>query len=33
MRDLSKIIKEFEKVLYKGYMQKRPKNERTESQF
>ena len=33
MKDLSKIIKDFEKLPYKGYVQKRPKHEPTDSYF
>ena len=33
MKDISKIIKEFEKFPYKGYVQKRPKYEHTDSYF
>ena len=33
MKDLSKIIKEFEKLPYKGYVQKRPKQEPTDNYF
>ena len=33
MRDLTKMIKEFEKLSYEGYVQKRPKNEPTDSYF
>ena len=33
MKDLSKIIKEFEKLPYKGYAQKRPTHEPTEIYF
>ena len=33
MKDLSKIIKEFEKFPYKGYVRKRPKHEPTDSYF
>ena len=33
MKDISKIIKEFEKLPYKGYAQKSPKNESTGSSF
>ena len=33
MKDISKIIKEFEKLPYKSYMQKRPKNQPTDSYF
>ena len=31
IKDLSKIIKEFEKLPYKGYVRKRPKHETTDS--
>ena len=31
MMDISKIIKEFEKIPYKGYVRKRPKQEPTDS--
>ena len=31
MKDLSKIIKEYEKLPYKGYMWKRPNHEPTDS--
>ena len=31
MKDLSKIIKEFEEFPYKGYVQKRPKHEPNDS--
>ena len=33
MKDISKIIKEFEKLPYKGFVQKRPKHEPTDSDF
>ena len=33
MKDLSIIIKEFEKLPYKGYVRKRPKHEPTDSYF
>ena len=33
MKDLSKIIKEFEKLPYKGYVRKRTKHEPTDSYF
>ena len=33
MKDLSKIIKDFEKLRYKDYVKKRPKNEPTNSYF
>ena len=33
MKDVSKIIKEFEKLPYKGCVQKIPKNEPTDSYF
>ena len=33
MKDLSKIIKDFEKSPYKGYVQKSPKHEPTDSYF
>ena len=33
MKDLSKIIKDFEKLPYKGYVQKRLKHEPTASYF
>ena len=33
MKDLSMIIKEFEKLPYKGYVWKRPKHEPTDSYF
>ena len=33
MKDVSKIIKEFEKLPYKGFVQKRPKHEPTDSDF
>ena len=33
MKDLSKIIKEFEKLTYKVYVQKRTKHETTDSYF
>ena len=33
MKDLSKIIKDFEKFPYKGSMRKRPKHEPTDSYF
>ena len=31
MKDLSKIIREFEKLLYKSYERRRPKHEPTDS--
>ena len=31
MKDISKIIKDFEKLPYKGYVRKRPKHETTDS--
>ena len=31
MKDLSKIIEDFEKLPYRGYVQKRPKHEPTAS--
>ena len=33
MKDLSNIIKEFEKLPYKGYARKRPKHQPTDSYF
>ena len=33
MKDISNIIKDFEKFLYTGYVRKRPKHEPTESYF
>ena len=33
MKDLSKIIKDFEKLPYKGYVHNRPKHEPTDSYF
>ena len=33
MKDISKIIKEFEKLPYKGYVHNRPKHEPTTSYF
>ena len=33
MKDISKIIKDFEKLHYKGYVRKRPKHELTDSYF
>ena len=33
MKDLSKIIKAFEKLTYKGYVRKSPKHEPTDSYF
>ena len=33
MKDISNIIKDFEKLSYKGYVQKRPKYEPTDSCF
>ena len=33
MKDISKIIKDFEKLPYKGYVRKRPKKEPTDSYF
>ena len=33
MKDISNIIKEFLKLLYKGYVRKRPKHEPTNSYF
>ena len=33
MKDLSNIIKEFEKLSYRGYVRKRPKHEPTDSYF
>ena len=33
MKDLSMIFKEFEKLLYKGYVRKRTKHEPTDSYF
>ena len=33
MKDLSRIIKEFEKLPYKGYVRKNPKNEPTDNSF
>ena len=33
MKDISKIIKEFEKLLYEGYVQNSPKHEPTDSYF
>ena len=33
MKDISKIIREFEKLLYKSYERRRPKHEPTDSYF
>ena len=33
MKDISNIIKEFEKLPYKGYVRKRPKHEPTNNYF
>ena len=33
MKDLSKIIREFENLLYKSYERRRPKHEPTDSYF
>ena len=33
MKDISKVIKYFERLPYKGYMHKRPKHEPTDSYF
>ena len=33
MKDISKIIKEFERLPYKGYVRERPKYEPTDSWF